>query len=138
LKTVLSLETELWRLYLGALFLATVMFFPSGLAGLMTMHGRPVEAGRWIRLIGPYLRMLTPAAAAVIALIAMAEMAFHLRRAPADEGMSLFWLEIDPSQTAPWIAACATLALGAWAARRAAPGAAQAFETATSPPRGSL
>ena len=35
LRTVLGLETELWALYVGILFLVTVMYFPGGLAGLL-------------------------------------------------------------------------------------------------------
>ena len=50
LQTVLSLQTELWQLYLGVMFVATVMYFPDGLAGLIVLH-KPVFRNRKTRTI---------------------------------------------------------------------------------------
>ena len=61
LQTVLSLQTELWQLYLGALFLATVMFFPDGLSGVLMRHANIVQRGRPQILVSPYTKMAIPA-----------------------------------------------------------------------------
>ena len=45
-QTVLSLQTELWAFYAGMLFVATVMFFPGGLAGLIMMHVPAMRHGQ--------------------------------------------------------------------------------------------
>jgi branched-chain amino acid transport system permease protein len=77
LQTVLSNHTEIWRLYLGILFLLTVMYAPSGLTGLVMMHGPACQAGRLDRLAVPYLKALFPLLAFVIGIIALLEMSHH-------------------------------------------------------------
>ena len=131
LQTVMSLHTDLWQLYIGVLFVATVMFFPSGLAGVLMMHAPAFQARRLSSLFLPYLATLTPAVIAVLSLAAMAEMLAYNRRAPVgEEEMNLFWITVDSSQPAPWFVAI-TIACGAlWMARRIAPQMAAAFHKA--------
>ena len=45
LQNMLSDVTEVWQLYFGLLFIATVMYAPGGLAGLIMMHGPIWRAG---------------------------------------------------------------------------------------------
>ena len=64
LQSMLSDYTRIWLLYLGILFLGTVLFAPAGLAGILVMHRAAWRTGRLHRLAGPY------ALAAALALVA--------------------------------------------------------------------
>ena len=71
LQTVLSLETELWAFYAGALFLATVMYFPGGLAGLIMMHVPAFKFGNAGKLVMPYVKTLIPGLITVLGIAAL-------------------------------------------------------------------
>ncbi len=106
LQTVLSLSTELWAFYAGMLFVATVMFFPGGLAGLIMMHVPAFKLGKAGGLIVPYLKTLLPAAIGIFGLAALVEMTFHFRHAaPGDEVMTVFWTTFDSHTLLPWLIA---------------------------------
>jgi branched-chain amino acid transport system permease protein len=121
-QTVLSLETELWAFYAGSLFVATVMFFPGGLAGLIMMHVPAVKLGKWKLLILPYLKTLLPAAIGILGLCALVEMTFHYRHgATGDNEMTLFWTTFDSHTVMPWLIAGAIAAIGIGIAKRTAP-----------------
>ena len=121
-QTVLSLETELWAFYAGSLFVATVMFFPGGLAGLIMMHVPAVKLGKWKLLIVPYLKTLLPAAIGILGLCALVEMTFHYRHgATGDNEMTLFWTTFDSHTVLPWIIAGAIAAIGIGIAKMTAP-----------------
>ena len=132
LQTVLSLQTENWQLYVGALFVATVMFFPQGLAGLLAMHVAPWRRGRIGMLAAPYVRTLGPGVIGVLGCAALLELAFHVRHAPSgDATMTLFWTSFDSHSLLPWLVAGAAAAGGLWLARREAPGLKAAWDRAT-------
>ncbi|TMM55293.1 branched-chain amino acid ABC transporter permease [Sulfitobacter sabulilitoris] len=106
LQTVLSLQTELWQLYVGALFVATVMYFPGGLAGVLMMHVPAFRLGRAGHLVVPYIITLIPAIIGIFGLCALIEMIFHLRHAPLGESeMTLFWTTFDSHAVVPWLMA---------------------------------
>lgn len=131
LQSVLSLQTEIWQLYVGILFVATVMFFPQGLAGLIAMHGPAMRAGRLGSLAGPYARVLIPGAIGAAGVAALFEMFHHLRTAaPGDEAMTLFWITFDTHSAAPWIVAGAAAAAGLALAARGAPAMRAAWDEA--------
>lgn len=136
LQTVLGLQTELWTLYVGALFLATVMYFPGGLAGVLMMHALPLRLGRGGMLIGPYLRTLLPAVIAVLGAACIIETLFHLRHAPTgDHEMTLFWTTFDSRGILPWAVMLVVTGLAFWLARRGWPGLRAAWgEANTLPP----
>ncbi|MEX3011819.1 branched-chain amino acid ABC transporter permease [Hoeflea sp. TYP-13] len=96
LQTVLSLYTEIWALYVGLLFVLTVMFFPSGLAGVFAIHVRPWQLGKIGLLASPYLKMFVPALLFVFSAAAVLEILFHARHAAiGEEQMSLFGLTFN-------------------------------------------
>jgi branched-chain amino acid transport system permease protein len=96
LQTVLGLHTELWALYLGILFVACVMFFPSGFAGLIAMHRRPLALGKLKLLIKPYLKVAIPAITSVLSLAAILEILFHKRHGyGGDHEMHLYGIAFD-------------------------------------------
>ena len=131
LQTVLSLQTELWQLYLGALFVATVMYFPGGLAGLLMMHAPALRSGRAGRLVVPYFKTLGPALIGVLALAGLIEMTFHLRHASlGDHHMTLFWVDLDSHSLMPWLVFAAIMAAGFAVMRRNLPELLSAWHSA--------
>jgi branched-chain amino acid transport system permease protein len=121
-QTVLSLETELWAFYAGTLFVATVMFFPGGLAGLMMMHVPVFRLGKFKSLLAPYFITLVPAAFGILGLCALVEMIFHYRHAATgDHEMTLFWTTFDSHTLLPWLVAGAIAAFGIGIAKMNAP-----------------
>lgn len=122
LQTVLSLQTELWAFYAGILFVATVMFFPGGLAGLLMMHVPSIRLGKAKLLVVPYIKTLIPAAIGTLGLAALVEMVFHTRHAASgDHEMTVFWTTFDSHTTMPWVVAIAVTAAGFWLMRRNLP-----------------
>ena len=135
LQTVLSLQTELWQLYVGLLFVLTVMFFPSGLTGLVAMHGVAARTGRLASLAGPYARSLLPGGATLLAGAALVEMLFHVRHgATGDDEMTLYGWTFSSHDPVPWLVFGCVAAGGVWLARRGAPEAKAVFDAASSLP----
>ncbi|MGH1578906.1 branched-chain amino acid ABC transporter permease [Planktotalea sp.] len=132
-QTVLSLQTELWAFYAGALFLATVMFFPGGLAGLMMMHVPAFKLGKAKLLVQPYIKTLIPAAIGILGLCALVEMTFHYRHgATGDHEMTLFWTTFDSHTLMPWLIAAVVTVIGLGIAKRTAPALKEAWDEANS------
>tara|TARA_R110002012_G_scaffold255091_2_gene434697 strand:+ start:17367 stop:18704 length:1338 start_codon:yes stop_codon:yes gene_type:complete len=131
LQTVLSLSTELWAFYAGVLFVATVMFFPGGLAGLIMMHVPVFKLGKSKTLIKPYLYTLLPAAIGLLGLAALVEMTFHFRHAATgDNEMTVFWMTFDSHALIPWLIAAAVTAVGLGIAKVTAPDLREAWSEA--------
>ncbi|QBF31932.1 branched-chain amino acid ABC transporter permease [Thalassococcus sp. S3] len=138
-QTVLSLETDLWAFYAGVLFVATVMYFPGGLAGLIMMHVPAFKFGKARVLVMPYIKTLIPGALAIIGIASLVEMTFHYRHATAgDEEMTLFWTTFNSHDILPWIVAAALALGGFWLARKTAPDLAEAWGQANTPDGGRL
>ncbi|KIN70203.1 Inner-membrane translocator [Sulfitobacter noctilucicola] len=138
LQTVLSLQTELWSIYAGALFLATVMFFPGGLAGLLMMHVPAIKLGKASGLIMPYIKTLIPAAIGVLGLCALIEMTFHYRHgATGDHEMTLFWTTFDSHSILPWLVAGLITVVGIGIAKVTAPSMKEAWDEANTAGGGS-
>ncbi len=130
-QTVLSLQTELWAFYAGSLFLATVMFFPGGLAGLLMMHVPVFKLGKAGHLVMPYIKTLIPAAIGILGLAALVEMTFHYRHAATgDNEMTVFWTTFDSHTLLPWLIAGAITIIGLGIARATAPDLKEAWNEA--------
>ncbi|OAN77894.1 ABC transporter permease [Sulfitobacter sp. EhC04] len=131
LQTVLSLQTELWAFYAGTLFVATVMFFPGGLAGLMMMHVPVFRLGKARVLIRPYLKTLLPALIGILGLSALVEMVFHVRHAAyGDDEMTLFWTTFNSHDILPWVIAIGVTAVALGITRATAPALREAWNDA--------
>ena len=123
-QTVLSHHTEIWRLYLGLLFLFTVMFAPNGLSGLLMMHGPAWKAGRLRRLVWPYAKAVLPLLAAIVGVIGLLEMIHHVNASPAvGDGTDL-------AKAWPWLGASALAVGGGLGLRYCLPELKQAWEDA--------
>ena len=132
MSTILGLYTELWQMYIGALFVATVMFFPTGLAGVLALHGPVLRSGRVAGLAGPYLRALVPAGISILALAGLCEVLLHSRTAAVGESaMTLYWISFDSHSAAPWVVLGVLFVAGFWLARQATPGLVAAWSEAT-------
>ena len=134
LQTVLSLQTELWQLYLGALFLATVMFFPDGLSGVLMRHANIVQRGRPQILVAPYAKMAIPALVTVLASAGLCEVLFHSRHAATGEhSMVLYWITIDTHSLLPWVVLIGCALGGFRLCKRIAPDVLEAWDEASRP-----
>jgi len=134
LRTVLSLETELWQMYLGVLFVATVMYFPGGLAGLLMMHAPSVRLGKVNLLVMPYIKTLVPAFLGLMGSAGFIEIVFHIRSAAVgEEEMTLFWVSFNSHSILPMVIALAVAGVGIWVARRTAPDMAEAWNLSITP-----
>ncbi len=135
LQTVLSLHTDLWQLYVGALFVLTVMFFPGGLAGVIMMHVPPWRYGKVRALIRPYLAAVLPAAVGLLGLASFLEVLFHLRNAArGEEGMTLLWVHFSSHDPLVWGVIIVVTVAAFWLARRNAPALRAAWDFANTPP----
>jgi branched-chain amino acid transport system permease protein len=118
----LSDVTPAWLLYLGILFIVTVLFAPTGIAGLLERHLPLLRAGLFHRLIPSYL--LSGAAGLVFCAgaVALLEMNYHVTL-NAHEGplLRLFWLTVDTTQPTAWILAILAGIVGFFLFRRTWP-----------------
>jgi len=136
LQSMLSDYTGMWLLYLGILFLATVLFVPMGLAGVLMLHAPAWRARRLGRLVGPYLVTGALALVAAVGVIGLLEMIHFVAAADATRATRrLFWVVVAPRAVTPWVAFAALAVAGALGLRWAAPRAAAAFEAASRPAR---
>lgn len=132
LQTVLSLQTELWQLYTGILFIATVMFFPSGLTGVIAMHVQVYRSGKLTGLLAPYFKTILPAVISIFAVAGFCEILFHSRNSAVGESqMTLYWATFDSHNPAPWIISVVLTVAGFWLARRQTPALVSAWSDAT-------
>lgn len=131
LQTMLSDYTGLWLLYLGVLFLATVMFVPTGFAGLLMMHEPARRAGRLHRLAGPYLAAGAVGLVAVSGLIGVLELVHFRTAGPAGRTTTrLFGMTMDAASALPWVVFAALAVAGSLALWRLAPRVAAAWDAA--------
>ncbi|MEQ9642311.1 MAG: branched-chain amino acid ABC transporter permease [Alphaproteobacteria bacterium] len=124
LNASLSDLTEAWFLYLGLVFVLTVMFAPAGLAGLITMHEPLMRVDRSLlrRLALPYLAAIATTLLIAAGAIGLIEMVYHLTSDLAfDSKTTVFWIELDTEAPWPWIGFAVLLGAGLLAARRTYP-----------------
>jgi branched-chain amino acid transport system permease protein len=134
LQSMLSDYTDVWLLYLGIVFLATVLFVPMGLTGILVMHGAAWRARRLGRLVGPYLLTALALAVAAIGVIGLVEMTHVLVSAPVSRSTRrLFWVLVNVRTITPWLLFAAVTAAGVLALRWTVPRAAAAFAHASGP-----
>lgn len=133
LQSTLTGVTEAWVLYLGVLFVGVIMFFPGGLAGLISMH-QPIWRARarlLAPLLVPYSRFLAALIVCVLGCIGLIEMLyFRSSRLSTETELVIYGVESDPFSAGPWLIFAAAAGLGAFAIRKTYPGAVSAWNTA--------
>ena len=102
-----------WLVYVGVLFITMVIFAPQGVMGLIAAHGPIVRAGRFTKLLVPYLRVVVPALIMLLGFVGVVELASFLTIGAAQgKVLVLFGHKIDEHEAPPWLAAFACLAVG--------------------------
>ncbi|MEX2469895.1 MAG: branched-chain amino acid ABC transporter permease [Pseudohongiellaceae bacterium] len=127
MNSLLSNYTDLWLLYLGLLFVLTVMFLPRGFAGLIMMHEVAWRRRTLKTLARPYLLTAIPASLFLLSCIGFIELA-HL------EGGSLSYLGmmLDPERPLTWVVLVAVVLASFFATRYSLPQLRRAWDEANS------
>jgi branched-chain amino acid transport system permease protein len=113
LQSGVSLLSNSWLVYVGVMFIAMVIFAPTGLAGIIKAHGPIRQAGRIGGLIVPYLRMLVPFVALLVGFVGLVElMSFLTIGAAQGKKLVLFAHPIDVHAGLPWAVSAGSLLLG--------------------------
>jgi branched-chain amino acid transport system permease protein len=134
LQSMLSDYTGMWLLYIGILFLATVLFAPIGLAGVLMLHAPVWRARRIGRLVGPYTMAGALALIAAVGVIGLLEMVHFVAVSDATGATKrLFGVVVTPRTVTPWLGFAALLVAGALGLWWAGPRAASAFTEASRP-----
>jgi branched-chain amino acid transport system permease protein len=118
LQTMLSDYTNVWQLYFGLFFIATVMFAPGGLAHIVMIHRAPLRAGTFWRLIPSYILLLAAISIFGAGIVMTIEMANHvMTRAAEGAVITFFGFGLDTKDWHAWILPLAGLAIGGLALR---------------------
>ncbi|MDF1792128.1 MAG: branched-chain amino acid ABC transporter permease [Thalassobaculaceae bacterium] len=137
LQTVLSNHTELWQLYVGILFVLTVMYAPRGLTGLVMMHGPALRAGRLGMLAVPYAIAVVPLLALLAGTALLLEMGHTANQSVVGESEAhVFGLTLDVTTALPWVVAAVLAVGGGYGLYRIAQYLRDAFAQATGPAGG--
>ena len=131
LQTVIGLQTDLWALYTGVVFILMVMFMPAGLTGLFAMHIIPWQLGRIGMLIKPYSKIFIPGLIFIIGAVCLTELINHVRHHGDEEFMTLFWVEFNTRSIVPWGVFIVLTAVGFWFSRAFAGEVKEAWGNAT-------
>jgi branched-chain amino acid transport system permease protein len=122
LQASLSGYTSAWLFYLGLFFMITIVFAPSGLAGLFAMHSKIMRAKAFPRLLLAYAVSLAPAALMATGAVLLIEMCYRVSTQPElGTRMRILGIAVDAASVWPWIGAVATIAVGFVAFRRTWP-----------------
>jgi branched-chain amino acid transport system permease protein len=130
LQSGVSLLSNSWLVYVGVLFIAMVIFAPTGLAGIIQAHEPIRRGGRLRLLVVPYLRLLVPAAAVVFGFVGVVElMSFLTIGAAQGKKLVLMGTPIEVKAWTPWLVSVGSLVLGGLWLRIEATGFHRVWET---------
>jgi branched-chain amino acid transport system permease protein len=125
MNSLLSNYTDLWMLYLGILFLLTVLFLPKGFAGFIMMHRVAWLQRRIGKLVLPYLATGIPAMLFMATCVLMLELS-HLE----DESLSVLSLDLSASSPFTWTGLLLIATISMLVTRRTLPALREAWEFA--------
>jgi len=132
LQVSLSGYTSAWLLYLGVFFIVTILFAPSGLAGLIAMHGPIVRTKAFWGVLRAYTIALAPAAVAAAGAVLLVEMSYRVSTQPElGTRIRFAWIAIDAGSAWPWITGTVLIAAGFLAFRKTWPIVAAAWNRAS-------
>jgi branched-chain amino acid transport system permease protein len=106
--------TKAWLLYLGLIFMFTVMYAPGGIASLIMMNLRVASFGRLRELLTSYLGLATALVIGLIGASALVEMIYHLQLNSAmGPELNFLGVQLMVNSVGSWAGAAALLAIGA-------------------------
>lgn len=133
LNGTLTTVTEAWVFYLGVLFVAVIMFFPGGLAGLIVMH-QPIwriDARLLTPLLVPYALFVGSLVLMLLGFIGLVELLFHqTSQLGTGHELVIYGIPMAAGSVVPWISFAVVAAIGIAAVRKTFPMAAAAWNTA--------
>lgn len=129
MNSLLSNYSDLWLLYLGLMFVLTVLFLPRGFAGFIMMHQVAWLRGTLKKLALPYLITGVPGFVFALASIAMIEMS-HVDA----ESFPYFGFSLEPGKTIDWIIIAAIAAVAFFLTRKSIRQLKDAWEDANAIP----
>jgi branched-chain amino acid transport system permease protein len=113
LQSGVSLLSNSWLVYVGVMFIAMVIFAPTGLAGIIKAHDPIRRAGRLAELVGPYLRLAIPSLLVLLGFVGLVELVSFLTIGAAQgKKLVLFGDPVDVHAALPWAVAAGALLLG--------------------------
>jgi len=128
LQASLSGYTSAWLLYLGLFFMITIVFAPSGIAGLFAMHAAIADQTALRRVLRAYAIAVVPTAVMTLGAVLLIEMSYRVSTQPElGPRMRIVGIVLDASTPWPWIGALAALALGFVVFRLTWPGVSAAW-----------
>ncbi len=131
LQTLLSNYTGIWGFYVGLVFVATVVFAPHGLAGVISAHLTLRDSKAWRPLLWPYALSLAGVVLTAMGVIGTLEMVSFLNEAGVGETrLGLAGLSLNTASSFPWIGFGLLITLGGLILRRSLPAAHQAWRQA--------
>jgi branched-chain amino acid transport system permease protein len=105
--------TNAWLLYLGLIFLVTVMYAPGGIASLIMMNLRVAAFGRLRELWVSYLALAITALVALAGAGAMIEMVYHLQlNSAGGSDLRFVGVPLDTRSVNSWFGAAFVLFTG--------------------------
>jgi len=118
LQISLSAYSAAWQLYLGLFFMAIILFAPSGLAGLIVMHGAILRTRAFGAVLASYVIALVPALVMATGAVLVIEMCYRVStQAELGTRMRLLGISLDAATPWPWLFAGALLVVGFFAFR---------------------
>jgi len=107
LKGVLSDFSSAWYLYLGAVFLLTILYAPTGIAGLILRHEPVWKTDFHLlgKMVFPYLSALISILLAAGGVIALIEMINHVADEYSEGSIiNIYGIAADTTSFIPWLA----------------------------------
>ena len=105
---------------------------PSGLAGLILMHGPIVRSGAFASVLRAYAIALVPAVVMVLGAVLLIEMSYRVATQPElGTRMRLLWITVDAATPWPWLASIGVAIAGFATFRSTWPIVAAAWRRAT-------
>ena len=113
LQVAVASVTPAWPFYFGLVFLVLVLSAPGGIASILAQHKAAWQAGLLRKLLPAYSIAALPAAALVLGIIAVVEMAYARGPERGDSRLHLLFVPLDGNSALSWLIAAGTLVLGA-------------------------
>ena len=128
MNSLLSNYSEMWMLYLGIMFLLTVIFLPRGFAGFIMMHQIAWQNRRLGTLILPYSVTTVPALVFLAAFVGLVELSHK-----GDDILPFFGLSLGAESMLSWGILLALAGIGALGVKLSRPRLAAAWAFANTP-----